>query len=490
MIDKKVKDYSRLLDKLGIEHQILEHPELATVEGVQSHLGFTVADSCPALVMKADGEFVVIIKRGDTQLDSKKVKKILDVSSLRLATKEEFEDVTRLQIGTARVYVPGIKTLLDKQVFTQEYLNGGTGSFSYTFRYKTEDLKKIPGSKVAELTYTKAMEMTGKKRVFSGTRATGRLHLGNYLGAVKGYIELQNNPDYECIYMAMDVHTITTPYQAKNLSESTRGILMDYLACGLNPEKSIITAQSLVPEHTELAFLFSSLISVARMQHLPTFKEKIQQHPDNVTMALLNYPVLMAADILIYKAGLVPVGIDQEPHLEVTREIARKMNEKYGMDFPEPKRFATKGEYVPSLLGEGKMSKSVEGSYINLTDDLATIKKKLAQTPTDSGKGEAVPTSGGVANLLTMIELFQGSEERIKCEQKYTGEGLRYKELKDCLAEAIFKELEPVREKRQELETKPDYVDKVIKDGAIRARKLAQKTIAEVKEEMGLKGGL
>jgi len=333
-------------------------------------------------------------------------------------------------------------------------------------------------------------KQAGKKRVFSGTRATGRLHLGNYLGAVKGYIELQNNSDYECIYMAVDVHTITTPYDQKTLSEATRNIIMDYLACGLDPGKSIITAQSLVPEHTDLAFLFSSMISVARMQHLPTFKEKIQQHPDNVTMALLNYPVLMAADILIYKAGLVPVGIDQEPHLEVAREIARKMNEAFGLDFPEPKRFATKGEYIPSLLGEGKMSKSIEGSYINLTDNLETIKKKLAQTPTDSGKGEHVPTSGGVANLLTFVELFQGADKRAEYEKKYTGEGIRYKNLKNSLAEAIYKELEPIRAKRQELEAKPEYVARVIKAGAVRARILAQKTIDEVKEKMGLKGGL
>lgn len=358
-------------------------------------------------------------------------------------------------------------------------------------------LEKISGGRAGQVTVGQVSEgrisfvkKQGKKRVFSGTRATGRLHLGNYLGAVKGYIELQNNSDYECIYMAVDVHTITTPYDYKNLSEATRNIIMDYLACGLDPKKSIITVQSLVPEHTDLAFLFSSVISVARMQHLPTFKEKIQQHPDNVTMALLNYPVLMAADILIYKAGLVPVGIDQEPHLEVAREIARKMNEAFGTDFPEPKRFATKGEYVPSLLGEGKMSKSIEGSYINLIDDLETIKQKLAATPTDSGQGERVPTSGGVANLLTFVELFQGQEKRADYEKKYTGSGIRYSELKIGLAESIYKDLEPIREKRQKLEAKSEYVSQVIKDGAARARIIAQKTIDEVKEKMGLRGGL
>jgi tryptophanyl-tRNA synthetase len=222
------------------------------------------------------------------------------------------------------------------------------------------------------------------------------------------------------------------------------------------------------------------------MQHLPTFKDKVKQHPNNVTMALLNYPILMAADILIYKAGLVPVGIDQEPHLEVAREIARKMNDTYGTKFPEPVRFKTSGEYVPSLSGEGKMSKSVEGSFINLTDDLKTIQKRLAGAPTDSGKGDVVPTTGGVANLLKFVELFEGNEKRKYYEKKYLGEGIRYGDLKKELADAIFKELKPIQEKRAELEHKTTYVDNVIKDGAEKARKIARETVEDVKEKMGL----
>jgi len=325
-----------------------------------------------------------------------------------------------------------------------------------------------------------------KKRVFSGTRATGRLHLGNYLGAVKGYLELQNNPDYETIYMVMDLHAITTPYDKAKLSENTRNVIMDYLACGLDPEKSIITAQSLVPEHTYLAHILSSEITVARMQHLPTFKEKVKQHPDHVTMALLNYPVLMASDILLYKASLVPVGIDQEPHLEIAREIARKMNEKYGTDFPEPKRFATQGEYVPSLTGEGKMSKSVEGSYIGLTDSLDEIKKKLSGAPTDSGKGEAIPEKGGVANLFKLVELFEGSEKRKEYEEKYLGGGVRYGELKTELAEAIFKEIEPIQKQRKIYENDPSLVDRIIKEGAEKAGVIAGKTIEEIRDKIGL----
>lgn len=327
---------------------------------------------------------------------------------------------------------------------------------------------------------------TMKKKVLSGIRATGRLHLGNYLGAVKGMLALQNNPDYETLYMVADVHGITTPYEVEQLRVNRKEVLKDYLAVGLDPEKSVLFLQAEVPEHLELAFYFSSVMTIARMQHLPTFKDKVKQYPDHATMALLNYPILMAADILVYKAQAVPVGIDQEPHLEVTREIARKMNDQYGLDFPEPTRFATKGEYVPSLGGSGKMSKSVEGSYINLTDDLKTIQQRLAGAPTDSGQGESVPTAGGVANLLTFVELFEGEDKRKEYEARYTSTGLRYGDLKKELAEAIYTELEPIQKRRAELEKNPDYVEQVIADGTAKAREIASATVLEVKQKMGL----
>lgn len=325
-----------------------------------------------------------------------------------------------------------------------------------------------------------------KKRVLSGIRATGRLHLGNYLGAVKGMLELQNRDDLETLYMVADLHTLTTPYDKDNLSKTTNDVVLDYLAAGLNPEKTNIFIQSQVPEHTELFFLFSTVVSLARMQHLPTYKDKIKQYPNASTVALLNYPILMASDILIYNASLVPVGIDQEPHLEIAREIARKMNENYGTRFPEPVRFATKGEYIPSLLGNGKMSKSVEGSYVNLTDDLKTIQKRLAAAPTDSGKGDRIPETGGVTNLLKLVELFESVEKRKMYEKEYVTNGLRYGDLKKELADAIYKELKPIQEKRKELEHKTTYVKDVVNEGRNKARSIASETLLEVKEKMGL----
>jgi len=326
-----------------------------------------------------------------------------------------------------------------------------------------------------------------KKRIFSGIRATGRLHLGNYLGAVKGMLALQDDPRYEMFFAVVDVHAMTTPYDKETLAQKTRAVVLDYLAAGMDPTKSSILVQSKVADlHAELMFYFSCVTTVARMQHLPTFKDKVKQHPGHVTMALLNYPVLMAADILMYHSELVPVGVDQEPHLEVTREIARKMNDQYGTNFPEPKRFATQGEYVPSLKGEGKMSKSVEGSYINLTDDLEAIKERLASAPTDAGKGKHIPQDGGVANLLTMVELFEGEKRRKTYEEQYLGESIKYAELKEELAAAIYQELKPIQEKRRELEANPRYVDQVIEEGAQKARSIAKRTVKEVKKKMGL----
>jgi tryptophanyl-tRNA synthetase len=326
-----------------------------------------------------------------------------------------------------------------------------------------------------------------KKRIFSGIRATGRLHLGNYLGAIKGMLALQDNPRYEMFFAVVDVHAMTTPYDEKTLMNDTREVVLDYLAAGMDPKKSSILVQSKVADlHAELMFYFSTVVSVARMRHLPTFKDKVKQHPGNITMALLNYPILMAADILMYKSELVPVGDDQLPHLEVTREVARKMNQKYGCDFPEPKQFRTEGFYIPSLLGEGKMSKSVEGSYINLTDTKQMIHQKLAKVPTDSGQGNKIPTSGGIASLLKLVELFEGKKRRKEYEREYLNKGIKYYALKVDLTDAIYEELKPIQERRKKLEKKPGYVEEVIEDGAKKARKIAQETLKEVKKKMGL----
>ena len=323
-----------------------------------------------------------------------------------------------------------------------------------------------------------------KPRVFSGIRATGRLHLGNYLGAVAGMRDLQNQ--YDCIFSVVDLHTITTPYVPETLQQNIKEVVLDYLGAGLDPEKCHLMIQSSVREHVELAYLLATIYPVSRLEDLPTYKDKKLQHTEYINMGLLYYPVLMAADILLYKAEKVPVGDDQEPHLEVTREIARKFNTMFGETFPEPQRFKTGAPYVPSLLGEGKMSKSVAGSFINLTDSLEIIKSKIAKAPTDSGKADKFPETGPVVNLLQFVELFQGHDRAQQYRQQYKNEGLRYGEIKNELAAAIFAALEPIQKKRSEYESQPELVLEILRTGQKYAAKIAAETLREVKTKMGL----
>ena len=328
--------------------------------------------------------------------------------------------------------------------------------------------------------------MANKKRVFSGSRPTGRLHLGNYLGGVKGYLALQEKGDLDCIYSVVDLHGITTPFNPQTLQQAIREVVLDYLGAGLDPKKCHLLIQSQIPEHLELAYLFATLYPVSRLEQLPTYKEKKAQFPKHVNLGLLSYPVLMAADILIYKAELVPVGIDQEPHLEVTREIARKFNRTFKPIFPEVQRFATKGEFTPSLAGQGKMSKSVKGSYLSLTDDLKTIKEKLARVPTDLGRGKKIPKEGGVTNLLILVELFLGKKAREGYEKEYLDRGVKYALLKEKLAQTIYKELKPIQKRRKYFEENPGKVDKILAEGRIYCSKIAKDTLAEAKKAMGL----
>lgn len=484
MINPKVKDYSEKLRKLGIEHEIIKHPSIKTVEEGLKYLGIEAADGVSTLIFKTEKGFVAVLRRDDHQLDLEKVKKILKAEEIKLASDQDILQGTGALKG-ATPLISGLPTIMDQTVLEREYVYGGTGSFEHDLKIKPADLKNVTKAESSDLIKT--------RRVFSGSRPTGRLHLGNYLGGVKGYIALQERGDFDCIYSVVDLHGITTPYNPKNLQNQIRDVVLDYLACGLDPSASSeqvpkchLMIQSQVPEHVELAYLLGTIYPVSRMEQLPTYKSKKMENPDYINVGLFYYPILMAADILIYKAELVPVGIDQEPHLEVTREIARKFNSMFTPIFPEPKRFATPGENVPSLVGFGKMSKSVEGSYISLTDDLLTIRKKLAAAPTDSGKGERIPEEGGVANLLTLVELFEGKEEKEGLEGQYLGSGIKYSELKENLADAIYKELQPIQEKRKYFEAHLNEVAGILEEGRVYCSQIARQTLKEVKEAMGL----
>jgi len=248
-------------------------------------------------------------------------------------------------------------------------------------------------------------------RIFSGIRPTGNIHIGNYLGAVKQWIELQEKN--ECVFCIVDMHAVTTPYDPKEMKKNILEAASIYLAAGVNPDKSIIFVQSDVREHVELAWLLGAITPMGELSRMTQFKEKSKQHKDYINAGLFNYPVLMAADIMLYKTQAVPVGKDQEQHVELTRTIARKFNQKFGQTFPEPEAILPKaGAKIMSLQNpKKKMSKTDESkSYISLFDTEEEIEKKIMSATTDSGKGVIynVTKKPGISNLLTIYSLLDG----------------------------------------------------------------------------------
>lgn len=327
-------------------------------------------------------------------------------------------------------------------------------------------------------------------RIFSGIRPTGNIHLGNYLGAVKQWIDLQQKN--ECIFCIVDMHAITTPYDPKEMQKNIFDAASIYLAAGVDPEKSIIFVQSHIKEHTELAWLLGTITPTGELSRMTQFKEKSKMHKDYINAGLFNYHVLMAADILLYKAQGVPVGKDQEQHVELARAIARKFNQKFKTVFPEPKSIlAEGGAKIMSLTNpKKKMSKSDEAqgapqSCIFLFDSPEAIEKKIMSAQTDSGKGVIfnVTKKPGISNLLTIYSLLT-NEKISDIEKKFKDKG--YGDFKKALAKIVIDYLEPFRRKQKELASRDVYVQEILKKGQQRAEVIAKAIIQETKEKMGL----
>ncbi len=327
-----------------------------------------------------------------------------------------------------------------------------------------------------------------KKIVFSGIQPTGTIHIGNYLGAIKNWAELQNNPDYDCIFFVVDLHAMTVPYDASKFQATIYNAVLDNLAAGLDPEKGTIFIQSQIKEHSELTWILDTLTPLGELERMTQFKEKAEEQKNEVNAGLLTYPVLQAADILLYKTDFVPVGKDQEQHIEFTRTLVRKFNSRFGETFKEPAALIAKvGAKIMSLTDPiKKMSKSHgPESYIALFDSEETIRHKIKIAVTDSGKEVQYEPKNkpAISNLITIYHLF--ADQPIKeIEKRYVGKG--YADFKKDLAEVIIDYLKPLRQKREQLEKNPDYVKNVLEDGRQKAQKIAAVTMTEVKKKTGL----
>ncbi|MFN3529081.1 MAG: tryptophan--tRNA ligase [Bacteroidia bacterium] len=322
--------------------------------------------------------------------------------------------------------------------------------------------------------------------VVSGIRSTGQLHLGNYFGAVKNFVRMQH--EHNCYFFIADYHALTTHPNPQELRASVRQVLVEYLACGINPEVATVYLQSDLREIPELYMLLNMHAYVGELEKVPTFKDKVRKQPNNVNAGLLTYPVLMTADVIIHKATKVPVGKDQEQHLEMARNFVNRFNHFYGIDyFPEPYPFNF-GEAlikVPGLDGSGKMGKS-EGNAIYLSEDPAAIRKKIMRAVTDSGPTEANSTpTEAVENLFTLLSLVSTSEVVAHYRQAYADCSIRYGDLKKQLAEDVLQFVAPIREKIDAISADEAYIQKVMREGAEKARESAAVTLREVRAIMG-----
>lgn len=326
------------------------------------------------------------------------------------------------------------------------------------------------------------------EKVLSGIRSTGHLHLGNYFGALKNYIKMQN--EYDCFFFIADLHSLTTHPHPADLHSGVRTILAEYLAAGLDPEKSALFVQSDVPEVCELYVLLNMIAYKGELERTTSFKEKVRKQEDNVNAGLLTYPVLMASDILVHKANKVPVGKDQEQHLEIARTLARRFNNLYGVNlFPEPQAFNFGEDLVkvPGLDGSGKMGKS-EGNGIYLYDDEKTIYKKVMKAVTDSGP--TTPNSEmsePVKNIFTLLKIVSTTDTVNYFTEAYNNCTIRYGDLKKQLAEDICKHTLPIRERIEKIYNDTDYLGKVARSGRDKARESAGLTMKEVRAAVGIK---
>lgn len=327
-----------------------------------------------------------------------------------------------------------------------------------------------------------------KEIVMSGIRPTGYLHLGNYFGAMRNYVKMQES--YECYFMVADLHSLTTHPDTKDLKGNVHRVLAENIACGLDPDKAALYCQSHVPQTSELYLYLNMLAYKGELEKTPTFKDKVRQHPDNVNAGLLTYPVLMAADILIHRANYVPVGKDQEQHLEIARNYVNRFNHRYGEVFPEPYAFNFNHQLVkvPSLDGTGKMSKSEnQMATLYLADEDEAIRKKIMKAKTDNGPVENNSVKPDyIENLFLLMKLVSSNNTLEYFEQKFNNCSIRYGDMKKQLAEDMVKFISPIRGKVNKILKDEKYLQKVMKQGAEKSTANAEITMKKVRDAMGL----
>jgi tryptophanyl-tRNA synthetase len=331
-----------------------------------------------------------------------------------------------------------------------------------------------------------AAKTTVRETIFSGIQPSGELHLGNYLGAVRNWVALQDA--YRCFYCIVDYHAITQPFEPAEMGRRVREMAGDLIACGIDPARSTLFVQSAVPEHTELCWALASVTSYGELGRMTQFKDKSEKSPDNVNAGLFTYPVLQAADILIYKATKVPVGEDQRQHLELAREIVRRFNARFGETFPEPEALYSSTPKILGLDGQAKMSKSI-GNTISLREDDDAVWNKLRTAATDPARVRRTDVGDpDKCNVFTLHRFFSSDARQAEVRRGCTTAGIGCIECKKWLCEGVTADLARIRARRAELLARPEAIDEILVEGGRRARAVAAETMAVVRERLGLPG--
>ncbi|MFA5894163.1 MAG: tryptophan--tRNA ligase [Candidatus Shapirobacteria bacterium] len=478
-MDPLIQKNNEILVKLGIEFTSIEHPPFKEIFDCMRHLGLPISEGFSTLVMKADDQYVAIIRRDDCQLDLDRACQLIGCKKLSLASPSEFEALTHTPSGAAFVVNPVTATYLDQKLFEKEFLMGGSGSLSITNRYRSADLKKIPGSKVVDIATLKA-----RKRILTGDTPSGRLHLGHYVGTLENRVRLQD--EYETFILLANVHAYANNYRdSETINKNVYEVFLDNLAVGIDPNKSTIYLESGIPETMELYSYFLTMVTHARALRNPSVKEEIKYKKIDPSIGFIVYPVLQAADILGFNANLVPVGEDQSPVIEQTREIARDFNKAFGTTFNIPDAMIGR---VPRLVGTDgltKMSKS-GGNAILLSDDEATLKKKIQACYTDPQRVHATDPGRVEGNpVFEYHRAFNPNKEEVAdLEARYLVGKVGDKEVKDKLFIALNTFLEPIRAKRKYYEDNPDIAKQILIEGTKRARTIVASVTSEVREKM------
>lgn len=495
MADSNVLDYSNKLKDLSIEHTILEHPPLVEVEDVQKYLHATLADAGAVIIMKAGDSFVAVMRRGDCKLDFKKIKKLLKITNLRVATNEEFSEITHAPIGAAHVLYPSLRTLIDKKVFETEYINAGSGSLTHTFRYKTSDLKKLPTAEEVDISETTTNIVEKKLKdsysILTGITpsGSGEVHIGNYLGAVVPFLELQKKANKVYFFIA-DLHALTTVQNKEEMKRNVENLVLSYLAFGIDTEKVVFYRQSDIPQHTELQSILNNVTPLSLIKRAHAYKDKLQKgaDPEEINMGLFSYPVLMAADILLYDPDYVPVGDDQKQHIEITRDVAGFFNKTFGETFILPDIYNMKeSARLVGTDGQRKMSKSLN-NYIAVFAEEKIIKKQIMSCFTDPNRKKVTDPGQVEGNpVFTYHRLLNDNKAEVTdLEARYKKGTVSDVEVKEKLYNAILTKFKKERVLYNELKANPDKIKRILEEGAKKAQTQAVKKMMEVREKVGI----